>query len=115
MNLSLSRKNAVICGSSQGIGLAIAQELAQLGATCILLARNEAVLQNAITTLSINEQQKHSYAIADFSNTKQVQQAIEKMVQQQPVHILINNTGGPPAGPITDAKEDDFLKAFNQH
>ncbi len=40
MNLSLKEKYAVICGSSQGIGLAAAKELALNGANCILIARN---------------------------------------------------------------------------
>ncbi len=51
MNLSLEGKNAVVCGSSQGIGYAIAEELAMMGANCILLARNEELLRTAVTQL----------------------------------------------------------------
>src|SRR5690606_17813559 len=36
-------------------------------------------------------------------------------VASHPIHILINNTGGPPAGPITEAGPEEFLNAFNQH
>lgn len=115
MDLSLKGKNAVICGSSQGIGFAIAEELALLGATCILLARNKESLQTAIGKLDTAAGQTHSYTVADFSKTEEVRTAIETIVAKGPVHILINNTGGPKAGPITEAKEDEFVNAFNQH
>lgn len=115
MNLSLVGKNAVICGSSQGIGLAIAIELALLGANCILVARNASSLENALNSLSKKDQQKHSYSIADFSNVDEVRTAIMNITQQQKIHILINNTGGPKAGSITDAEEEEFLIAFQQH
>ncbi len=115
MNLSLEGKNAVICGSTQGIGLAIAEELALLGANCTLLARNEEALKTAVHNLDIALRQQHGYLIADFSDPAEVKQIIEGHVATTPVHILINNTGGPPGGPITDATEEAFLNTFNQH
>ena len=115
MNLSLEGKNAVVCGSTQGIGLAIAEELALLGANCILLARNETALQEAILKLDIANRQLHSYKVADFSIPEQVKQMIEEVVVTQQIHILINNTGGPPPGPIINNNEKDFIAAFNQH
>lgn len=115
MNTSLQGKTAVIGGSTQGIGLAIAQELAALGATCILLARNEQALQAVSAALPAPYQQLHNYKVADFTHPEQVRQAITAIVAATPVHILINNTGGPPPGPITEATEEAFLAAFNQH
>jgi 3-oxoacyl-[acyl-carrier protein] reductase len=115
MNTSLEGKIAVIGGSTQGIGLAIAQELASLGATCILLSRNEQTLQTVVAALPTPHQQQHSYKVADFSQPEQVRQAITNIVAAGPVHILVNNTGGPPPGPIAEAAEDAFLAAFNQH
>ena len=53
MNLSLEGKYAIICGSTQGIGLAIAEELALLGANCTLIARNEEALKFAVHNLDI--------------------------------------------------------------
>lgn len=115
MNLSLEGRNAIICGSSQGIGFAIAEELALMGANCILLARNEANLKLAAFELDISLRQSHSYHAIDFNDQQATKTLIEKITTQQPIHILINNSGGPPSGPIVDATEIQFLQAFNQH
>ncbi len=115
MNLSLEGKYAIICGSTQGIGFAIAEELALLGANCTLIARNEEALKTAIQTLDIALRQQHNYLIADFSKTDEVKRVIMDHVKKHSVHILINNTGGPAAGPIIEATEEAFLNTFNQH
>ena len=115
MNLSLEGKNAVVCGSTQGIGLAIVEELALLGANCTLIARNEAALKEVIHNLDTALRQQHGYLVADFSKPDTVKKIIEDHVRHHAIHILINNTGGPPAGTIIDSREEDFLKAFDQH
>ncbi len=115
MNLSLEEKNAIICGSTQGIGLAIAEELALLGANCTLIARNEETLQNAVLKLDTQLRQQHGYLVADFTKPDELKKVIEKHVEKNTVHILINNSGGPAAGPIIDATEEAFLNTFNQH
>jgi 3-oxoacyl-[acyl-carrier protein] reductase len=115
MDLSLDGKYAVICGSTQGIGLAIAEELALLGANCTLIARNETALKSVINILDISLRQQHNYLVADFSKPEQVKKVIEAHVKDHPVHILINNTGGPPAGAAMEVTENDFLKALQQH
>lgn len=115
MNLSLEDKNAIICGSTQGIGFAIADELAQLGANCTLIARNEEALQKALLNLNTSLRQKHGYLVADFNKPEDVKKVIKDHVSNNSVHILINNSGGPAAGPIIDAKEEAFLNTFNQH
>lgn len=115
MDLSLKGKHAVVCGSTQGIGYAIAQELALIGASCTLLARNEEALQKAVASLSSQEGQTHNYKVADFANPEEVKDAIKAITEKQLIHILINNTGGPKAGPITEATNETFLNAFVQH
>jgi 3-oxoacyl-[acyl-carrier protein] reductase len=115
MNLSLEGRNAIICGSSQGIGFSIAEELAIMGANCILLARNEENLRIAVARLDISIRQTHTYHAVDFNDQEATRQLIKKITAAQPVHILINNTGGPKAGPIVEATEDQFLQTFNQH
>ncbi len=115
MNISLSGKTAVVCGSTQGIGLACAEELALLGASCILIARNETLLKEAVHKLNADEQQAHTYYVADFSKSEEVRKAINEITLKHTVHILVNNTGGPAPGPIVEADENAFIKAFNQH
>ena len=115
MNLSLENKNAIICGGSQGIGLAIAQELALLGANCILVARNESNLKEALLHLDTSLSQRHSFASIDFNDHLVTEKWINDFVQIYPVDILINNSGGPASGPIAHAKVEQFLQAYNQH
>jgi 3-oxoacyl-[acyl-carrier protein] reductase len=115
MDLSLTGKEALICGSTQGIGLAIAKELAILGANCTLVARNESSLIEAVGQLKKNTGQEHRYRVADFQYPEQVKEMIAAHTLEHPVHILINNTGGPAPGPITEATEDQFMRAFQQH
>lgn len=115
MHLSLEGKKAVVCGSTQGIGLAIAEELALLGASCLLIARNEESLKQTIPHLDIALRQQHDYRVADFSKPDELRKVITEYVKDHAVHILVNNTGGPPAGPIIEADEEAFLNTFNQH
>ena len=116
MNLDLTDKKAIVCGSTQGIGKATAIELAQLGASVTLVARNEQKLQDTLQELDSSKGQQHSYIVADFENPEEVKRQMAAYVQQQEeVHILVNNTGGPPGGPIAEAKPEEFLKAFNMH
>ena len=115
MNLSLEGKNAIVCGSTQGIGLAIAEELALLGASCTLLARNEEALKEAVHKLDTALRQQHNYLVADFNKPDELRKVIAEYMQSHTIHILVNNTGGPAAGPITEATEEAFLNTFNQH
>ena len=66
MNLDLTGKNAIVCGSTQGLGYASAAELAMLGANVTLLARNEVKLQEAVRKLDVTKGQRHDYLVADF-------------------------------------------------
>jgi 3-oxoacyl-[acyl-carrier protein] reductase len=114
MNLDLTGKHALVCGSTQGIGKAAAMELAALGATVTLMARNEPRLKNAVADLPGDA--KHDYIIADFSDPENVKTAIANYLRKEKViHILINNTGGPPSGLITEAKPEEFTTAFSNH
>jgi 3-oxoacyl-[acyl-carrier protein] reductase len=116
MNLDLRSKNALVCGSTQGIGKASAIELALLGANVTLLARNEEALKAALKELDASKGQKHNYLVADFSDTTGLRTAAEKFVASSgPIHILVNNTGGPKGGPITEAKPEEFTQTFSNH
>ncbi|MDP4214289.1 MAG: SDR family oxidoreductase [Bacteroidota bacterium] len=115
MDISIKGKHAVVCGSTQGIGFAAARVLAALGAHCILIARNEAALASAVAELPAEDGQQHRYATADFLDPRRVREAIAGIVREVNVEILVNNTGGPKAGPVLDAAPEVFEEAFRQH
>ena len=115
MNLDLSHKTAIVCGSTQGIGKATADELARLGAKIILIARNEEKLKNVIGGLDTSEGQEHEYLVADFSKADELRQKLEEFLPGKAVHILVNNTGGPSGGPANEAQIEEFRIAFNMH
>lgn len=112
MNLQLQNKNALVCGSTQGIGKATALLLAEEGANVTLLARNEDKLKSVLQDLP-NKNQKHNYLVADFSKPNELKEVLETSHLQ--FHILVNNTGGPAGGPIFNATIGEFEKAFTQH
>ena len=116
MELDLLEKIAVVCGSTQGIGLATAKTMADRGATCVLVARNEEKLRTAVSSLNNKQGQNHTFIVADFSNPDDLKIAIENFVSTgiNP-HILVNNTGGPKGGPIINAEVNEFYSAFTQH
>lgn len=117
MNLSLRYKSAIVCGSTQGIGKAAALELASLGAEIILIARDEEKLNKTISELDSSFGQTHRYILADFSLPEELKINLKTFLNQyqKPIHILINNTGGPAAGPIANADEEQFMQAFQAH
>ncbi|RYE12474.1 MAG: SDR family NAD(P)-dependent oxidoreductase, partial [Sphingobacteriales bacterium] len=116
MNLNLTGKTAIVCGSTQGLGYASAIELALLGANVVLFARNEEKLKEAIATLDNSKGQTHAYLVADFSNTAQVQEVISGFIKAgNRAQILVNNTGGPASGKLISETEDNFLQTFNAH
>ena len=116
MEFSLNGKRALVCGSTQGIGLASAQSLAALGAGVTLFARSEDRLREALATLPEAGGAPHDWIAADFADPSGVADEIAaKLSDGVPYHILVNNTGGPPGGPIENATPEAFLGAFNQH
>lgn len=111
-----NKRTAVVCGSTQGIGKAIAFELASQGFLVVLVGRNEQRLRETHAELEHKFGKQPAFLMADFSQPEQVKTVIQSWVSEGNVaHILINNTGGPKSGPIVDADPSEFLTAFNQH
>ena len=110
-------QRALVGGSTQGIGRAVAEELAQRGATVTLLARNETKLREVAAALPTPAGQAHDYVVADFSEPAVLSQRVNDYLSTHPdgFHILVNNTGGPAGGPILDAPVEAFRVAFEQH
>ncbi len=116
MDLNLIGKTAWVCGSTQGMGLAIAHQLATQGATIVLLARNAEKLSTTVAELPTTADQSHRTITADFSQPELLKTAIEEHLTTNPeVHVLINNTGGPAPGLAKDADVSAYQSAFNQH
>ncbi len=116
MKIDLKGKRAMVCGSTAGIGKAVALQMAEAGATVTLVARNEEKLKGVLAELENGEGQKHSFLVADFSKPEALKIVVENhMATAKPYHILLNNTGGPPAGKAVEAELDDFERAFRSH
>jgi 3-oxoacyl-[acyl-carrier protein] reductase len=116
MNINLKGKNAIVCGSTQGIGKAIAVELAMLGANVTLFARNKDAMKKVIDELDASSGQNHGLISANFGNPEEVKNAIQAHANTiHALHILVNNSGGPAPGLAIDADPADFLAAFSQH
>ncbi|HEY0197653.1 MAG TPA: SDR family oxidoreductase [Rhodanobacter sp.] len=115
MQLDLSGRHALVCGASKGIGRAAAIELAGLGANVTLLARSADALNATLNDLPKRPGQQHAWRSVDMLDTAGLHTVATELATDQPVHILINNTGGPPGGPTYAAKAEAFETAFRQH
>ena len=114
MNLNLTNKNALVCGSTAGIGRATAFALASEGVNVTLVARNREKLKQVLAELPNSE--NHNYIVADFANPRELQEQVIKYIDKTiGFHILVNNTGGPRSGDILNASLDEFDNAFTLH
>ena len=117
MDLRLNGKNALVCGSSQGIGKASALQLASLGANITLVSRSPGKMSAIIEemVMDIPAGQDHDFLVADFSNSHDLRKKVLGITAKKNYQILINNTGGPPGGPIVEATSEQFTSAFHNH
>ena len=114
MDFKLNNKNALVCGSTAGIGKATAMVLAAEGVNITLVARNEEKLKQVLSKLPSHR--NHNYIVADFSNPEELKDKVTSFINNHNgFHILINNTGGPKGGPVFSAAIEDFESAFTQH
>ncbi len=111
MKIDLRGKKALVGGSSKGIGLGVATELANSGASVCLMARNESRLKEIVSQLP--DSNNHSYLVVDFSKFEDFKIKIEEYVKNNQVDILINNTQGPPAGNSLSKNIDSYQEAFD--
>lgn len=116
MRIELNNYTALVCGSSDGIGKAIAVEFAKSGANVILLARTENKLKSVLQSLEKKEQQNHYFVPVDMNDIDYMIKQVEKLIQKiGHIDILVNNSGGPNPGPIHQATLEELEIAFNQH
>lgn len=115
MDLDLTGRHALVCGGSGGIGRAAAHELALLGADVTILARRADVLREVADALPRRGTQAHGWIAADVSQLDALDAQVRGLVAGKPVHILVNNTAGPPGGPAHTAGLDAYRDAFARH
>lgn len=115
MRTELTGKRALVCGASQGIGRATALELASLGASITLVARDAAALQNVLAQLDSGAGQHHDLFAADMADTPGLASAMAAATSRHAYDIVVNNTGGPPPGPAHEADIAAFEAAFRLH
>jgi len=115
MDLNLLGKHALVGGGSKGIGRATAHALAQMGADVTVLARNAETLKECVASLPTRSTQRHGYIAVDMLDRAALTAKVAALLCQRSVQILINNTGGPPAGDALGASEAAFELAFSQH
>jgi 3-oxoacyl-[acyl-carrier protein] reductase len=103
MDLGLRDKTAVVCGASQGIGLAVAEALAEEGANVAMFARRREVLEreaDRIGALAVR---------GDVTNPEDCKRLVKRTVEAfGGIDILVNNSGGPPRGPALEVTEESL-------
>lgn len=115
MDLNLRGRHALVCGASAGIGRAVAHELALLGAGVTVLARRADALQAVVEALPRTGDQEHAALVADAAEPAALGERVAALAAARPVHILVNNTAGPPGGPAHAADAEAFRAAFDRH
>ncbi len=116
-------KVAIVCGSSSGMGRAIAQEFLMRGAKVTLCARDEKKLfdtMQALTYMAVNEAKDKSVTMriiavpGDVCKPNDLKRVVEETVDAfGTVHILVNNAGGPKAGYFEELSDEDWYNTVN--
>jgi 3-oxoacyl-[acyl-carrier protein] reductase len=106
VDLGLTGRTAIVCGSSSGIGLAIAEALAEEGANVAMFARRRDVLEREaerIGALAVR---------GDLTNPRDLDQLVAKTLEAfGGIDVLVNNGGGPPRGPALELTDESIESA----
>ncbi|HJM55400.1 MAG TPA: SDR family oxidoreductase [Poseidonia sp.] len=113
---ALKGKHVMVCGASKGIGAATAKMMAKAGASVTVCARNEDALNELVSQLQSLGNGHHQALVMDLEDTANLAATANSLVDVSgPVHILINNAGGPPGGPLMNNEVVDFEGPFKRH
>lgn len=116
VTLSLSGKQALVCGASAGIGRAIALKFAESGASVTVVARTASKLDELLQIMPEVDGAHHQKVVADFANVKETIETFELLVNNNPpFEIIVHNSGGPKPGLIHKAEVEHFDTALQQH
>jgi 3-oxoacyl-[acyl-carrier protein] reductase len=106
MDLGLSGRTAIVCGASQGIGLAIAEALAAEGMQVAMFARRRKVLAAEAERLGALAVQ------GDVTNPQDCERLVGRAVDAfGGVDVLVNNSGGPPRGTALEVDDESLEEA----
>ena len=109
---ALRGMRALICGASRGIGRATVKAFADAGASVIACSRDEDALKQLVEALPGTG---HQAVAMDLEKLEIVEMLIAKILEDGPIHILVNNAAGPPGGPLLDNEIEDFEAPFKRH
>jgi len=116
MDLELRGKVAIVNGSSQGMGFAIARMFAAEGAAVTMTARRIERLEEAVATVRRETDAKAIAVQADTRNSDDCRRIVERTVAELGgVDILVNNGGAPPLGPLEKWSDEDWDKAIDRN
>lgn len=113
MEIVLKGKRALVGGSSGGIGKAVAQQLAESGASVTLMSRNKEKLESIVANLPTDQGQQHGFLVVDFNNFDRYSQQISQFFKDHTIDILVNNTQGPQPGNTLEKEVADYQQAFD--
>jgi len=113
MKINLKNKKALVGGSTQGLGKAIALQLAKCGAEVTLMARNKDKLKKVKSELNIDNNQNHKILVVDFTDFASYKNIITNYFKLNTVDILVNNTNGPKGGNVFEKNIDEYQQAFD--
>jgi 3-oxoacyl-[acyl-carrier protein] reductase len=112
MQLGLNKKVALVAAASQGLGRAVAQELAIEGASLILCARRARELEEVADSISQQTNVSVLSVPADLTIAEDIKRVIDKGIERfGQVDILVTNTGGPPAGHFESLSRESWEHA----
>ena len=111
MSLDLTGRTAVITGASRGIGLAVAQQLADAGANVVLTSRKQESADAAAAQIGGNALGVAAHAVEEDAAQRCIDLTLNRFGS---VDILVNNAGTNPAfGPLIDQDHGRFAKIFD--
>lgn len=115
MDLGLKGKAAIVGGSSQGLGRAIAEELAAEGADVVISARDSANLERARSDIETRTGARVVAVPADLSEPAGVEKVVDVgLATLGQIDVLVTNTGGPPTGRFEELTPEDWDQAVRQ-
>jgi 3-oxoacyl-[acyl-carrier protein] reductase len=115
LELGLEGKVALVTAASKGIGRAVAMDLAREGARVVISSRDEENLSQTAAEIREETGAEVEYRVADLTNADDIENLISHAVDRfGGIDVLVNNTGGPPAGAFEDIDDESWQVAFEQ-